>query len=161
MSHAIQNVLAQILDYMANAHNEQRRSKTGSCELSRLESSEATERLGLQRCASSDERKHGKFTVVLARAVNFIWVLEERRDNARMNNEGKGESMVQINGEQVEASKVVGKTLLAYVTEAGYDPVGIVIEKNMEIIHREDFDKVNIADEDVIEILHFVGGGQV
>ena len=111
-------------------------------------------------CASSDERRHGKFTVVLARAVNFIWVLEERRDNAIMNNEGKGESMVQINGEQVEASKVVGKTLLAYVTEAGYDPVGIVIEKNMEIIHREDFDKVNIADEDVIEILHFVGGGQ-
>ena len=72
----------------------------------------------------------------------------------------KGDIMVQINGEQVEASKVVGKTLLAYVTEAGYDPVGIVIEKNMEIIHREDFDKVNIADEDVIEILHFVGGGQ-
>ena len=50
--------------------------------------------------------------------------------------------------------------LLAYVTEAGYDPVGIVIEKNMEIIHREDFDKVNIDDGDVIEILHFVGGGQ-
>ena len=72
----------------------------------------------------------------------------------------KGGIMVQINGEQVEASKVVGKTLLAYVTEAGYDPVGIVIEKNMEIIHREDFDRVNIADEDVIEILHFVGGGQ-
>ncbi len=160
MSRASWNVLAQIPAYTANAHNEQRRSKTESCELSRLGSSEATERLGLQRCASSDERKHGKFTVVLARTVNFIWVLEERRDNARMNNEGKGESMVQINGEQVEASKVVGKTLLAYVTEAGYDPVGIVIEKNMEIIHREDFDKVNIADEDVIEILHFVGGGQ-
>ena len=161
MSRASWNVLAQIPAYTANAHNEQRRSKTESCELSRLGSSEATERLGLQRCASSDERKHGKFTVVLARTVNFIWVLEERRDNAIMNNEGKGESMVQINGEQVEASKVVGKTLLAYVTEAGYDPVGIVIEKNMEIIHREDFDKVNIADEDVIEILHFVGGGQV
>ena len=161
MSRAIWNVLAQIPAYTANAHNEQRRSKTESCELSRLGSSEATERLGLQRCASSDERRHGKFTVVLARTVNFIWVLEERRDNAIMNNEGKGESMVQINGEQVEASKVVGKTLLAYVTEAGYDPVGIVIEKNMEIIHREDFDKVNIADEDVIEILHFVGGGQV
>ena len=80
--------------------------------------------------------------------------------NAHNENEVKGESMVQVNGEQVEALKVVGKTLLAYVTEAGYDPVGIVIEKNMEIIHREDFDKVNIADEDVIEILHFVGGGQ-
>lgn len=30
----------------------------------------------------------------------------------------------------------------------------------MEIIHREDFDKVSIKDGDVIEILHFVGGGQ-
>jgi sulfur carrier protein len=30
----------------------------------------------------------------------------------------------------------------------------------MEIIHREDFDKVSIEDGDVIEILHFVGGGQ-
>lgn len=48
MSHARQNVLAQILSYMANADNEQRRSQTGSCELSRLGSSEATERLGLQ-----------------------------------------------------------------------------------------------------------------
>ncbi len=48
VSRAIQNVLAQILDYTASANNEQRRSKTGSCELSRLGSSEATERLGLQ-----------------------------------------------------------------------------------------------------------------
>lgn len=84
MSHASWNVLAQIPAYMASVNNEQRRSKTESCELSRLGSSEATERLGLQRCASSDERRHGKFTVVLARTVNFIWVLEERRDNARI-----------------------------------------------------------------------------
>jgi len=68
--------------------------------------------------------------------------------------------MVQINGEQFDNASVVGRTLLDYATEAGYDPVGIVIEKNMEIIHREDFDKVNIDDGDVIEILHFVGGGQ-
>ena len=77
-------MLAQIPAYTANAHNEQRRSKTESCELSRLGSSEAAERLGLQRCASSDERKHGKFTVRASTTVNFIWVLEEHRDNARM-----------------------------------------------------------------------------
>ena len=53
----------------------------------------------------------------------------------------KGGTMVQINGEQQD--------------------VALVIEKNMEIIHREDFDKVSIEDGDVIEILHFVGGGQV
>ena len=34
-------------------------------------------------CASSDERSHGKFAVVLARTENFVWVLEERRDNDR------------------------------------------------------------------------------
>ncbi len=36
MSHASQNVLAQILAYMANADNEQRSTECGSCELSRL-----------------------------------------------------------------------------------------------------------------------------
>ena len=75
-------------------------------------------------------------------------------------NQAKGGTMIQINGDKVEDTSIIGKTLLAYITEAGYDPLGIVIEKNMEIIHREDFDKVNIADRDVIEILHFVGGGQ-
>lgn len=127
---------------------------------------------------------------MLARTVKFIWVLEEHRDNdrtkswsvscsrkkarrrhasgsvlaqiqtQRMAERRKGGTMVQINGEQQDVALVAGKTLLAYVTEAGYDPVGIVIEKNMEIIHREDFDKVSIEDGDVIEILHFVGGGQ-
>lgn len=56
MSHARQNVLAQILAYMANADNEQRRSQTGSCELSRLGSSEATERLGLQNLPAAVSR---------------------------------------------------------------------------------------------------------
>ena len=100
--------------------------------------------------ASSDERRHGNFTVVLAQ-------IKTQRIAGRR----KGGTMVQINGEQQDVALVAGKTLLAYVTEAGYDPVGIVIEKNMEIIHREDFDKVSIEDGDVIEILHFVGGGQV
>ena len=44
MSHARQNVLAQILSYMANADNEQRSTKCGSCELSRLGSSNKKER---------------------------------------------------------------------------------------------------------------------
>jgi hypothetical protein len=57
MSHASQNVLAQILAYMANADNEQRSTECGSCELSRLGSSKAAERLGLQSCASSNMKK--------------------------------------------------------------------------------------------------------
>ena len=34
-------------------------------------------------CAGSDERRHGKFPVVLARTENFPCLFEERRDNAR------------------------------------------------------------------------------
>ena len=34
-------------------------------------------------CASSDERSHGKFTAVLARTWNFVWLYEEHRDNDR------------------------------------------------------------------------------
>lgn len=34
-------------------------------------------------CAGSDERRDGKFIAVLARVMNFIWILEERRDNDR------------------------------------------------------------------------------
>ena len=56
MSYARQNVLAQILSYMANADNEQRSTECGSCELSRLGSSEATERLGLQNLPAAVSR---------------------------------------------------------------------------------------------------------
>ena len=164
-------MLAQISAYMANVNNEQRRSETGSCELSRLASSEATERLGLQKARVTRREDMEISQSCFARTVKFIWALEEHRDNDRTKfwsvscsrkkaERRKGGTMVQINGEQQDVALVAGKTLLAYVTEAGYDPVGIVIEKNMEIIHREDFDKVNIDDGDVIEILHFVGGGQ-
>lgn len=49
-------------------------------------------------CANSDERSHGKFAVVLARTENFVWVLEERRDNDRAQLWNIGEK--EINNEQ-------------------------------------------------------------
>lgn len=71
MSHASQNVLAQIQAYMANAHNEQRRSQTGSCELSRLGSSEATERLGLQNLPAAVSRA---IQNVLAQSILVVYL---------------------------------------------------------------------------------------
>ena len=35
-------------------------------------------------CASSDENIQGKSTTVLAQGVDFAWIFEEHRDNARM-----------------------------------------------------------------------------
>ena len=40
-------------------------------------------------------------------------------------NQAKGGTMIQINGDKVEDTSIIGKTLLDYIIEAGYNPVGI------------------------------------
>ena len=65
-------------------------------------------------------------------------------------------SMVMING---EAKEIAGKNLLEYLKENGFNPEQLVVERNFEIISKEQFGSVTIQDEDVIEVLRFVGGG--
>ena len=64
--------------------------------------------------------------------------------------------MVMINGEEKE---IAGKNLLEYLKENGFNPEHLVGERNFEIIPKEQFGSVTIQDEDVIEVLRFVGGG--
>ena len=64
--------------------------------------------------------------------------------------------MVMINGEEKE---IAGKNLLEYLKENGFNPEYLVVERNFEIIPKEQFGSVTIQDEDVIEVLRFVGGG--
>ena len=64
--------------------------------------------------------------------------------------------MVMING---EAREIAGKNLLEYLKENGFNPEPLVVERNFEIISKEQFGSVTIPDEDVIEVLRFVGGG--
>ena len=64
--------------------------------------------------------------------------------------------MVMINGEEKE---IAGKNLLEYLKENGFNPEHLVVERNFEIIPKEQFGSVTIQDEDVIEVLLFVGGG--
>ena len=64
--------------------------------------------------------------------------------------------MVKING---EAKEIAGKNLLEYLKEKGFNPEHLVVERNYEIIPKEQFASVTIQDEDVIEVLRFVGGG--
>lgn len=64
--------------------------------------------------------------------------------------------MVTING--VEEA-VAGKSILEYLEEAGFQPATVVVEKNLEIIPRQDWDKEVLKDEDTVEVLRFVGGG--
>lgn len=64
--------------------------------------------------------------------------------------------MAIINGESVQAQ---GLTISDYLARAGYDPVRVVVEQNLQIIPKSDFDKAIIQESDIIEILAFVGGG--
>ena len=64
--------------------------------------------------------------------------------------------MVKINGEEKE---IAGKNLLEYLNEAGFEPERVVVERNLDIISKDEFGNTIIQDEDVIEVLRFVGGG--
>ena len=64
--------------------------------------------------------------------------------------------MVKINGEE---KALAGQNLLAYLQEAGFEPERVVVERNLDIIPKDGLGNTIIQDEDVIEVLRFVGGG--
>ena len=65
--------------------------------------------------------------------------------------------MITVNGENRTLENPVS------VTEdwkaCKYIPVQVVVELNEEIIKRENYDTTVLKDGDVVEILHFMGGG--
>lgn len=64
--------------------------------------------------------------------------------------------MVKINGEECNEA---GKTLLEYLEAANYDVRRIVVERNEEIVPRDQYEQTRLQDGDQIEIVSFVGGG--
>ena len=64
--------------------------------------------------------------------------------------------MITVNGQQVEAE---GKTLSAYLAEAGFDPKRIAVERNGEIVPKARYQETLLHDGDVLEVVRFVGGG--
>ena len=64
--------------------------------------------------------------------------------------------MVKINGKELA---ITGKTLADYLAATDYDPKRIAVERNGEIVPRNQYSKTVLADGDRIEIVSFVGGG--
>lgn len=64
--------------------------------------------------------------------------------------------MVVINGKE---ENVQGISILEYLESVSIKPERVVVERNLEIIQRENYKDVYITDGDTIEILNFVGGG--
>ncbi len=62
-----------------------------------------------------------------------------------------------VNGEPRRTS--AGITLAGFVAEIGLNPVKVAVERNGDIVPRGTHDQVTLADGDVLEIVHFVGGG--
>jgi sulfur carrier protein len=64
--------------------------------------------------------------------------------------------MVKINGKSLD---VAGKTLSEFLATTSYNPQIIAVELNEEIVSKSQFDTTIIKDDDVVEIVNFVGGG--
>ena len=64
--------------------------------------------------------------------------------------------MVKINGEE---KAIAGRNLLEYLKTSEFEPDKVVVERNLEIVPRDELGNVTIQEEDSIEVLRFVGGG--
>ncbi len=62
-----------------------------------------------------------------------------------------------LNGEllEIESGLTISKLLINFEI----DPNKIAIEKDLEIINPQDFNKIILTENSKIEIVHFIGGG--
>lgn len=63
---------------------------------------------------------------------------------------------IKVNGRDIVFYKSTLKELLA---QYKMDPAKIVVERNGEMVHREQFETLSLMEGDVVEIARFVGGG--
>jgi len=64
-----------------------------------------------------------------------------------------------INGEEREFSAPVSIEVL--MGQLGIDPRKVAVERNLEIVPKSTYAQVTVADGDRLEIVHFIGGGNV
>lgn len=64
---------------------------------------------------------------------------------------------MQVNGKQVLLEAPM--TLTQFLTQSGYRISRIVVERNLEIVPKEQYDTVMLSDSDTLEIITFMGGG--
>lgn len=62
-----------------------------------------------------------------------------------------------VNGKSYERENPA--TITELLNDLGYEEATVVVEKNEEIIPKALYREATIKDGDIIEILHFVGGG--
>jgi len=66
---------------------------------------------------------------------------------------------ITLNGERFDLSAPV--TLAELLAELAIDARRVAVEHNMVVVRRTEFDRTTVQDGDEVEIVNFVGGGQV
>lgn len=64
--------------------------------------------------------------------------------------------MVKVNGKEMD---IAGESISEFLKSTDYDLRVIAVERNEEIVLKSMYDKTVLKDEDVVEIVSFVGGG--
>jgi len=64
---------------------------------------------------------------------------------------------ITVNGNQRDVA--AGTTVLAVVEGLGLKPDAIVVQRNDDIVDRERFGQTAVDENDVLEVVHIVGGG--
>ena len=64
---------------------------------------------------------------------------------------------MRVNGEKVCLGKSL--PLAVYLAARGFDCRMVAVERNGQIVPKADYEKVELQEEDVLEIVRFVGGG--
>jgi thiamine biosynthesis protein ThiS len=64
---------------------------------------------------------------------------------------------MQVNGKERKLGERV--TLTELLRTEGYEPERVAVERNGVIVPRPDYGAVMLAEDDTLEIVHFVGGG--
>jgi thiamine biosynthesis protein ThiS len=63
---------------------------------------------------------------------------------------------IKVNGEDRE---VAAGTVWGLLEELGLHPEGTIVERNREMVAREAYREVRLAEGDVLELVRLVGGG--
>ncbi len=69
----------------------------------------------------------------------------------------RGRIRVHVNGKEREVPS--GLSVHELVESFDLNPMLIVVELNREILSRDQFKDVGVAEGDAVELVHFVGGG--
>lgn len=64
--------------------------------------------------------------------------------------------MITISGNEIDKSEI---RLTDYLRENNLQPNRIAVEVNEQIVSKSEYDTTVLKDGDVVEIVHFVGGG--